>query len=323
MIFLLHGPDSFRRQQKLQELKDKFINSLDPLGQSLSVIDGEKISIKELSSQINSGSLFSKKRMIVINNIFINKNKELFNYVLDLSQKTQDPENNIIIFNEETIYKTKLNSEAKKLATWLLKQPYVQEFKILNNLQLLQFAKKEIQSKKAQIQPSALTLLVSKTGDDLWRLHNEINKLIAASSNQAITEKLVNELVKGEIEENIFNLIDALVSKNKNLAIKLLEEQLLAGLSVEYILAMLQRQVKIMLSVKLLQEEGVRTEQEAAQKLSIHPFVAKKAWQQSKNFSLEELSENWQKLLGVDLENKSGKTNVKSELYLLLTQDLN
>lgn len=323
MIFLLHGPDSFRRQQKLQELKDKFISSLDPLGQSLSIIDGEKITIKELSAQINSGSLFSKKRMIIINNIFINKNKEIFNYVLDLSQKTQDPENNIIIFNEDTISQTKLNSEAKKLAAWLLKQPYVQEFKILNNLQLIQFAKKEIQSKQAQIQPSALTLLISKTGNDLWRLYNEINKLIAAADNKIITVQLVTELVRGEIEENIFNLIDELVSKNKNLAIKLLEEQLLAGLSAEYILAMLQRQVKIMLSIKLLQEKGIKSEQEAAQKLFIHPFVAKKAWQQSKNFSLAELSENWQKLLRVDAENKSGKTNIKSELYIFLTQDLN
>lgn len=318
MIFFLHGPDSFRRRQKLNELKDKFMTALDPLGQSLLHLDGAKSSIKELSDHLSSGSLFTKKRMLIIENIFQNKQDDIFPALLKICQKNNNADDNALIFIEEEIKKSSLKTEAKKFATWLLKQPYVQEFKTLNNLQLSNFAKEKIKAKNSQISPSALSLLISKTGNDLWRLNNEIEKLSAASKNQIIDNSLVESLIHGEMEENIFALIDALVAKNNNLALRLLEEQILAGLSQDYILAMLQRQIKILLIIKTLQTKDKLSEKELVTNLKLHPFVIKKSLEQSKKFSLPELHDYWQELLRIDLGNKRGKIDVKSELYALL-----
>ncbi|HNU81755.1 MAG TPA: hypothetical protein PKK65_03435, partial [bacterium] len=65
MIFLLHGADSFRRQQKLNELKQRFMSAIDSLGQSLIILDGRQTSDAELQEKISSGSLFTKKRMVI------------------------------------------------------------------------------------------------------------------------------------------------------------------------------------------------------------------------------------------------------------------
>lgn len=318
MIFLLYGPESFRRQQKLKDLKDKFINTLDPLGQSLSFIDGSKCSLNELNDTLNAGSLFTKKRMLVIENIFLNKQEHIFPEILNLCKKNSGDDANIIVFNEEEIKRTTLKNEIKKFADWLLKQNYVQEFKALNKLQLDNFVKEKIKASGAQITSSAINLLLAKTTNDLWRLNNEINKLIAASNKQTIDDKLVGDLVAGEVEESIFVLIDALVAKKNELAIRLLETQLSAGMSIEYILAMLQRQIRIMLSIKILQTENNLSQNDIIKNLKLHPFVVQKSSQQAKNFSLEELHYYWQKLLEIDFNNKKGKSNVNNELYALL-----
>lgn len=318
MIFLLHGSESFRRQKKLQELKNKYIDKLDPLGQSLSILDGAKLSAKNLSDSLSSGSLFTKKRMVVIENIFENKQESLFSILVELIKKNEGDDDNIIIFNEDLIKKTALQASAKKLLNYLLKQPYVQEFKNLNNFQLSLFVKEIINEKKAKINNSALNLLILKIGNNLYRLNNETNKLIAAANGQEISNILVEELIKGETEENIFALTDALGAKNKALALRLLEEQLDAGLSLQYILAMLQRQIRIILSIKYLKSGNNLSDNQIVHSLKLHPFVIKKALQQSNNFSLTELKNYWQNLLDIDLDNKKGKSDIKSELYALL-----
>lgn len=318
MIFLLHGQDSFRRQTKIQELKEKFMTAVDPLGQSFSFIDGSKSSLTELNDQLSGGSLFTKKRMLIIENIFLNKQENIFSELLSICSKNIKAEDNALVFSEGEIKPTALKAEAKKLYNWLLKQPYVQEFKPLNNSQLLNFAQKETARKKGKINPASLSLLISKTGNDLWRLNNEINKLIAAANGGIIDKDLISQLVKGDIEENIFALTDALVSKNNGLALRLLEEQLMAGLSEEYILNMLQRQIKLMLEVKKLQSNNISQEKAIATALKIHPFVAKKSLQQSKNFSQTELEGYWQALLELDFNNKRGQADIKSELYALI-----
>lgn len=316
MIFLLYGADSFRRRQKLNELKERFVSTIDPLGQSLINIDGQKTSVQELQEKINSGSLFATKRMLVLEDIFLNKNEAVFTLLLTLCAKNISSEDNVLIFNESEISPTKLKANAKKLYAWLLKQPYVQEFKVLNNIQTANFAKKEIEVKNGKISPSALSLLTARTGNDLWRLDNEIRKLIAASHGKIIDDKLVEELVKAEIENNIFALSDAFATKNNKLALKLLEEQFAAGLATEYILAMCQRQFKIILQIKSLQASNPSlNNSQLASKLKLHPFVVQKSNQQSHKFSLDELSRYFDHLLELDYKNKQGRCDLKSELY--------
>jgi DNA polymerase III subunit delta len=318
MIFLLHGKDSFRRQTKIKELKEKFMTAVDPLGQSFSFIDGSKSSLAELNDQLSGGSLFTKKRMLIIENIFLNKQENIFSELLSICSKNIKAEDNALIFNEDEIKISTLKAESKKFYQWLLKQPYVQEFKPLNNSQLLNFAQKEIARKKGKINPASLSLLISKTGNDLWRLNNEINKLIAAANGKLIDKDLITQLVKGDIEENIFALTDALVSKNNSLALRIFEEQLVAGLSEEYILSMLQRQIKLMLEIKKLQSNNINQEKDIAIALKVHPFVAKKSLQQSKGFNQLELENYWQALLELDFNNKRGQADIKSELYALI-----
>ena len=75
MIIFLYGEDSFRSRQKLNELKEKFLREIDPSGNSLTVLNGETADMSRISESIGAGSLIAKKRMVVIESIFLNNSQ--------------------------------------------------------------------------------------------------------------------------------------------------------------------------------------------------------------------------------------------------------
>jgi len=320
MIIFFFGEDSFRIKQKLKEVRQHFVKNIDPGSFSLEEINGEKTSVSEISQKINTGSLFTKKRMIIIKNIFNNKQEELFKYLIDLSKKQRNDKSNALVFIDNSITATKLKENAKKFLLILKKLPYTQEFKALDHKQVLNFAKEAFSQKKHDISFSALSLLVEKTGNDLWRLNNEINKLCALAKNRKIEIEDINALVSGEFEEKIFILIDAFFEKRKSIAYKTLHEQLSAGLSSEYILSMLIRQIKILLEIKAAQRNT--SNEKLAVVLNLHPFVVKKSLISVNKFSLDQLKQIYNNLVELEYKSKIGQVNLKNELFLLSAKGL-
>lgn len=324
MIIFLYGADSYRSRQKLNELKNKFINEVDPAAQSLVVLDGRTITLKELSEKINTGSLFVKRRMIIVEDIFNNKVDkalgEIENFLNKQSDSKNTDEENIIIFKDGDLdnKNAKLKKEAKKLLVYLLKQKYVQEFKTLSDAQLADFIKDESTKLERKINSEAINALIINTNSDLWRIASELHKLaLAISKGEEITAKLVKENVVGTYDENIFALTDAISVRNKKLTIRLMEEQYLAGLNEDYILVMLIRQFKILLSIKSAVLANFSATQIASD-LKIHPYVVKKSLTQINLFTLNDLKTRLNELISLDFANKTGQKELKTELLLFL-----
>ncbi|MEI6597040.1 MAG: hypothetical protein WCL13_02400, partial [bacterium] len=78
MIIFLYGQDNFRSRLKLNELKDKYLREIDKLGSGLKIINGAKANFSEITAAVSPSSLLSKKRLIIIEDIFINKDKLIF-----------------------------------------------------------------------------------------------------------------------------------------------------------------------------------------------------------------------------------------------------
>jgi len=320
MIIFLYGADTFRSHRMLQEMKNKFIKDIDKESNSLNVLDGQTVTLKEIAEKINTGSLFVKKRLIIIENIFKNKKTKLFTELIDYLKKFSAGDDNILIFiDEELNSKEKpLKVDAKKLFTFLSKQKYAQEFKTLSNVQLLNFIKKEAGSYKKEMGAAAASLLINLTGGDLWTIASEVKKLSFFNSANLISEKDVKELCAGTVNDDIFAFTDALSVKNKTQALKLLEEQYAAGLSEEYLIAMLVRQFKILLQIRTAIDTNL-SQTEMTSQLKLHPFVIRKGLSQARNFSANNLKQYLNQLIGLDFSNKTGRSQVKTELMLLIS----
>ncbi len=343
MIIFLYGQDSFRSRQKLNELREKYLREVDRSGSGLNVINGAKAPFSEIAAAVSPSSLLSKKRLIVIEDIFAGKDAALFEKLSEyFKNKTQD--DNIVIFWESNLiikkFKGKpaamlldssgkdkpLNKKQSEFYKFLTGQKYAYSFNQLSNTELALWVKKQAAARGGKISAKAADMLVGLVGADGWQINSELDKLLNYKAAGQLTagaaeiETLdVQKLVQGNFSENIFALTDALSVKNKALAARLLDEQVEAGLHGSYLLNMFTRQFRIILQIKQALEAGSSPRQVASQ-LKLHPFVAQKGVEQARNFSLPVLKNILSRLVDIDFNVKTGQGDYSTGLNMLIAK---
>lgn len=343
MIVFLYGEDNFRSRLKLNELKEKYFREVDKLGSGLKVIAGPKASFAEITEAVGPASLLSKKRLIIIEDIFAGKDQAVWEKLRDYLAKQKDNDN-IIIFWESNLKMKKvknvlspflidpgnpdkpLNKKLSDLFKFLAKEKYAYNFNLLSHAELANWIKKEVGLRGGKISVKAAELLVGLVGNDGWQISHEIDKLLSYKQAGKLTDSLleieisdVKNLTRGNFSENIFALTDAISAKNKPLAIKLLDEQVEAGLDGPYLLNMLVRQFRILLKLRQAIDAGLSQRQIAGQ-MKLHPFVLQKGLEQARNFNLANLKNNFSQLAKIDYLAKSGQRDYITGLNILIAK---
>jgi len=314
--------------QKLNDIKKFFLIKVDPTGNSLTNVDGAKATMENISEAVGPASLLSRRRMIIVENLFLNKNQLIYDQFYKYLKKRPDNNDNIIVIWESIESGEKLIKVKSNLFKYLKQQKFAEEFKLLSNSQATAWAKKEIVRRGGQITYQAAMALTSLLGSDLWQISNEIDKLINYKLGQklnlsdnapiaSIEIKDVNQLVKGQFDENIFVLTDAIINKNKLLAVRLFTEQIETGLADGYLLTMIIRQFRILLQVRQALDSGL-TSRKIINLLKLHPFVLQKSIAQVRNFSLSFLKDMLSRLAVIDFKIKTGQADAKTLLTLLI-----
>ncbi|MEI7452231.1 MAG: DNA polymerase III subunit delta [Candidatus Falkowbacteria bacterium] len=337
MIIFFYGENSFRAKQRINELKAKFFREIDPSGQSFNMIDGASADLAGISAIINTGSLFVKKRLTLIENLFGNK-KDILPGFLDFIQKNKLAEGeDILIIYESKIKSGKKNQivkigaerenaltiKEKKLFTYLSAQKYGQEFKSFSDSETIAWIKKEVDDRGGLISPANAALIFNLAGNDLWQLNNDISKLVnykkSGTTKIEISSADIKELVNANLVENIFSLTDALSAKNKSQVLKIFEEQLSLDVSPEYILAMVLRHFKTLLQLKDCLEEKLSPSQISV-KVKMNPYIFTKSLSQANGFTLSTLKKISNDLIELDFLNKSGQMDLKTGLSLFFAK---
>ncbi len=186
------------------------------------------------------------------------------------------------------------------------------------NQDLLNWVSKKAQKEKANFNKKALELLVAMVGNDLWQLDCEIRKLAAFKKGGEINNEDIELLVKGKFNDDIFQLMDAIGTRNRVKALKLFQDQIDSGANDVYLLTMLERQFRINLQIKELLNEGVSVPNNIASELGLHPFVVQKTMQQCQGFSLLQLKNIYNKLLDFEIKLKTTKINFELLFDLMI-----
>lgn len=298
MIYFLFGPDTFRSREKMKEIVEEY-KKRHQSGLNFIKINFKEKEFGDFKQAINTVSMFDEKKLIVVEEIF-QQSEYLQEELLDFLKKRSidSDKDSIVIFWAEEV------KADNKLFKFLKKKSKVQEFKQFQPSKLKEWVKKRIKEQDGSIENQAVEKLIDYVGNDLWRMSNELDKLIAF--DKKIKKENIEKLVKSKIDTNIFETIDALGQKNKEQALRLIHNHLKKGESEMYLLDRFVYQFRNLIKVK------------SGGKLDMHPFVVKKTSQQAKNFSFEELKKIYQKLLEIDLEIKTGKIDAKTALELFV-----
>ncbi len=323
MIFFLYGQDTYRSRQKLKELKEKFVREVDPSGANLVVLDGATMKPEDFRNAVSAMSMFVKKRMVVVERLLESGKKPVQEAVAEYLEHKDFPEDHIVVFWEGEITKARNHKSTKSkkqkiikarnheniktssLLDVLKKQKYVQEFSPLTPLETERWIESEVQRRGGTITASATRLLASAVGNDLWRMANEIGKLVAGDAS--ITEEAVREEVLAKTESAIFAFTDALGGRHREEALRLLTNERASGMEPLQLLAMMIRQFRILLRLSQNDTEGM------------NPYVVGKTQSQVRNFSFDELKNIYRRLLEIDVLLKTSRQDPDALLVLFVT----
>lgn len=305
MIFFLYGEDTFRSRAKKRELVEGFKSKRDPTGMNVMLLDAQKDKEDRIFEELVAAPFLAEKRMVVLENLLSTKKTKLQKSFLELLEAKKVPETTILILWEEgKVFK----SDAGKLFEVLKIEKYAQEFAPITGRELNKWILTEVVGRGSTIESPAVDFLVQNAADDSWYIHSLLDQLIAYSAGNSITVAHVKVFLKETVDDNIFNLVDALVAKNSKKVFQMIEEQYRKGEDAQFIFAMIMRQFKILLQLSDMISRGIRERDDiVARQLGLHPFVLKKSLPLVQKYSLEQLKSIYRELLEIDMKTKTGQ----------------
>ncbi|MFH1714225.1 MAG: DNA polymerase III subunit delta [Candidatus Nealsonbacteria bacterium] len=310
MIILLYGPDTFRSRKKLNEIIEHY-KKANKKGLDLKYIDLESLGFRDFKNEIQQISIFDEKKLLILTNAF--SNQEFKESLVERYADFTDDKNIIVFFEEKKV------PTNDRLLKFLSKKAKCQEFYFLNKESLKKWTKNQFLELKTTISQDGLDKLVDFVGSDLWRMDNEIKKLVSFKKGKKVELKDLDQLVRPKIETDIFSTIDAIAQKNRKKAIFLLHKHLDKGDSPLYLLSMINYQFRNLLLIKDLIEKQ-KPYYQISKILKLHPFVVRKSYNLADKFSYQELKKIYQNIFQVDLSIKTGKIKPETALDLFLSE---
>lgn len=136
----------------------------------------------------------------------------------------------------------------------------------------------ELKNAGKEIQRSAAQHLLHVVGTDMTRLQGEIGKLAAyAGERTAVLLEDVEKVCSKNIEYRVFDLTDSLIAGDAGRSVGLMNALLREGEQRLALLALLQRQYRHLLFLRILQEGGAHRS-DIARTLGLSPYVVGKLW---------------------------------------------
>lgn len=317
MIIFLHGPDTFRSLEKLDQIKQKFIKEVDKSSLNIEILDGSKLITPDFDKAISTQPFLAKKRLVIIKNLITkNKGQKIQKEILDVLHN-KNLESVVLVFWEEgeldkKATRSKITTQrSSNLNNFLKESGLAQEFSLLNESQTKNFITTKAKELSITINPDATDLLWQICSNNLWQINNELKKLAAFSKDKSVTKQNVEDLVQTKIDDDIFELTNALGLKNKPLALKLISDQIKSGTSAIELLSKITWQFKNLLLIKSFIEEngpGYPVER-IGSKIGLHPFVIKKTSSQARNYNLADLKKSYQHLIQIDRKLKTSQVD--------------
>ena len=317
MIIFFYGEDTFRSYEKVLEIKNKFsLNDKSRAGLSLfDAKDSKDSAYEKMKATLSASGLFSSKKLFIAKRIIIesptDEQAKILKFLKEHAEKIKVDPDLVVLFWEEGIPR-----KNNALFKFLLVQSRKQNFEKLSGTKLNQWIVDSIKisSPEASIAKDALEKLITFVGNDTALLTQELEKLISFSGSSMISAEAIDLLTKADLDNNIFETIEALSANRKRKALELFHRHLDNGDDPFYLFSMFVYQFRNLLRIASLQEDGIFSEFEIAKITKLHPFVVKKSYMQAKNFGENKLTSIYKKLGTLDTKIKTGQADIKLSL---------
>lgn len=277
-LYLLYGEEAYLRRQYRDNLKKALVPEGDTM--NCSVYSGKDINANEVVDLAGTMPFFAERRVIIVENSgwFKSGNEQITALVKAL------PDTTCMIFVEEEVDKR------SKLFKAVSANGYAALCEMQDEAMLKKWVMGLLKKENKQITSDALNLLLDKTGTNMENIRREVEKLVCYKYyEEGITAADVEELCIVQIQNQIFDMVEAVAQKKQKQALNLYYNLLALKEAPMKILALIARQFNMLLQVKEMKSKGYQ-ESEIARQTGLNPYFLKKKYiPQAAQFKLPQL----------------------------------
>lgn len=306
MLILLHGDNAFASLQKLHTYTAK--------QKEVQIIHGDEVrELNDIFISLDNLSLFSDApaEMTVVKRFDKNKRKSLHEDFADYLKDHKLDSQKLIFWEEGSVDKR------RKFYKMLKKHGEVEEYKALDDTQLLKWIKSTASKHGFELDSQLADKIITRIGTDQLLLLQEIRKLslyLKSENRDKFSAEDLQLVSDFNREGDVWELMDAISARDKTKILKLLSENLRSDNDAPPLIGAIANQLKM---IYLLQDKSISTDLITSE-LKIHPYPLKKASYNVHRFPPQFIKVLYSKLASLDFAIKTGKIDATLGLNLLL-----
>ena len=280
------------------------------------VFDFEETPMDEIVDTLQMPSFCLGRKVVVCKNPYFIKDSKVklaFENNVELLEKyieSPNPDSELIIVCPQKYYSVK-----SKFINKISKKYFVENLLFENEEEFSNYGNQLIEKANIQIDLKATQILFERCERDVCKLEREIAKL--ALYDDFITVKVIEKMVSRPLEDDVFELSNALLVKDHNKIMKIYHDLKLLKVEPVQLISLLANQFRLILQVSILKKEMLK-ENDIATKLNVHPYRVKLASKYLYNYNLEEIKNVLTELAILDVKIKKGEADryIDFEIFL-------
>ena len=287
---------------------NKIIKSINNKDLDIIKYDYEEITIENVLEELNTYIFLSNCKLIIYENCsFLNSTQD--KSIKELKKYLINPSDNYLIMINDSISEKKEIKELLASNVDIINNTISSEQIIINNLEDLKMDKKTI------------NYFCNYCLNNNEKILNELLKIKNYKydeEDKIVTIDDINKIVIREYDDDIFDLVNAIMKKDKNNAFDLYYRLMQKEKDAVGIIGSLASSIRNLYSVKTLIEKKYKP-LDISNILGIKPYAVQIATENCNNYSSKKLLYLLDTLSDIDYKIKSGQTsaNILFEIFLL------
>ena len=316
MIRVLHGEDEYSSSQELARIRAS-AGPEEVRDPNTTVFEGRAYKLSDVMGAAQVVPFMADRRVVIVYGALERmqkRDKSLGDEWRNLADSLSGlPATTELVFVETTSLRA--NGLALKSVG---PSARVQEFRKKRRGELEIWIRDRFVHHDASPTRDAVARIAWLAGSDIRLLDQEIKKLALYVGDREVTHEDVDLMVPDAREANIFAAVDAVLERRPAVAMKLLYSLLSGGSSVQSILSMLARQVRLLILTIELRQQGVHQDELGKRIGLTNQYALDKTMRQSANFGTDHLANILRRLLAADLAIKQGQMDERLAVEILV-----
>ncbi|MEE3420984.1 MAG: DNA polymerase III subunit delta [Lachnospiraceae bacterium] len=309
-VYLLTGEEVYLRDFYRKKLLDALLPDINSMNRNH--YEGKGLNEGAIIDQAETMPFFSARRVIDIcdSGLFKGSADQLPEYVKKL------PDYLYMVFTESEVDKRSRMYKAVKSVGSIV------EFQEQTEATLTRWVLKMLGDAGLRIRQNDMSYLLSRTGTDMAHIQMEVNKVICychEKGQNVVDVGVLNEVTTERVENRIFDMVAAVTSHNKQLALDLYADLLTLKEPPMRILFLIGRQFQQLLVINEMSAAG-HSPSEVASAAGMPPFAVRKNLPVARKYTPEGLRQRIAYCVSQEEAVKTGAMNDQLAVELVLVR---